>query len=104
MLVAPFESNEGATLHLQISAGWNHAFSLEPAKPGGVQVDVGDLQINMDPWSATRANGLKIELTETLTGTSFSFENPRAASWIRCENASWISPRSKIRMSGVANS
>ena len=72
------QSNHGATLHLQISAGWNHVFSLEQSKAGAVQVDVDGLQMNMDPWSATRANGLKIELNETLTGTSFSFDNPNA--------------------------
>ena len=71
-------SNEGATLHLQISAGWNHAFSLEQSKPGAIQIDVDGLQISMDPWSATRANGLKVELNDTLTGTSFSFDNPNA--------------------------
>ena len=71
-------SNDGATLHLQISAGWNHAFSLEQSKPGVIQIDVGGLQISMDPWTATRADGLKVELNETLTGTSFSFDNPNA--------------------------
>jgi monothiol glutaredoxin len=71
-------SNEGATLHLQISAGWDHAFSLEQSKPGLIQVDAGGLQISMDPWTATRADGLKVELNETLTGTSFSFDNPNA--------------------------
>jgi monothiol glutaredoxin len=71
-------SNEGATLHLKISAGWNHAFSLEQSPPGAIQVDVDGLQISLDPWSATRANGLKVELNDTLTGTSFSFDNPNA--------------------------
>jgi monothiol glutaredoxin len=72
------ESNQGATLHLKISAGWDHAFSLEQTPPGSIQVEVGGLPIGLDPWSATRANGLKVELNETLTGTSFSFENPNA--------------------------
>jgi monothiol glutaredoxin len=71
-------SNEGATLHLQISAGWHHAFSLEQSKPGVIQVEVEGLPISLDPWSATRANGLKIDLNESLTGTSFSFDNPNA--------------------------
>jgi len=71
-------SNEGATLHLQVSAGWNHSFSLEQSPPGAIAVEVDGLEISMDPWSATRANGLRVELNETLTGTSFSFDNPNA--------------------------
>jgi monothiol glutaredoxin len=71
-------SNEGATLHLKISAGWHHSFSLEQSKPGAIQIEFEGLPISMDPWSATRANGLKVELNETLTGTSFSFDNPNA--------------------------
>jgi len=72
------QSHEGATLHMQIRAGWDHTLSLEQNKSGAIQVDVGDIQIHLDPWSASRADGLQIELNETLTGTSFTFDNPNA--------------------------
>jgi len=72
------QSRDGVSLHLQISAGWNHTLGLEQNKTGAIQVDVDDFQIYLDPWSASRANGLRIELNETLTGTSFAFDNPNA--------------------------
>jgi monothiol glutaredoxin len=72
------QSQEGANLHLQISAAWNHILSLDPSKTGAVQVEIAGIPIHMDPWSAARAGGLGIELDETLTGKSFVFENPNA--------------------------
>ncbi len=78
VMKSALQSQEDAALHLQISAGWVHTLNLETSKTGAVQVDVGDIQIHLDPWSASRAAGLRIELNETLTGKSFSFENPNA--------------------------
>lgn len=72
------ESQAGAALHLQISAGWLHTLSLAQPSDGAITASVGDLVIHLDPWSAGRADGLRIELQEGLTGTSFSFDNPNA--------------------------
>jgi monothiol glutaredoxin len=72
------ESQAGAAIHLQISAGWLHTLSLAQPNENAVKVKVDDLVICLDPWSAGRADGLRIELQEGLTGTSFSFDNPNA--------------------------
>ena len=65
-------------LHLQIDAGWAHALSLSEPKPGGVEAQVGELTLRMDPWSAERAEGLSIDMAEEFAGTRFVFENPNA--------------------------
>ncbi|RMF98571.1 MAG: Grx4 family monothiol glutaredoxin [Gammaproteobacteria bacterium] len=67
-----------ASLRLQIDAGWGHRMSLEPEKPGDVSVESAGIRICMDPWTATRADGLRIDLEEDLGGTRFRFENPNA--------------------------
>ena len=72
------DSQPGHVLHLQINAGWSHAISLGADKGSSVQVSVGDIQIHMDPWSAARADGLKMVMEEDLTGTRFAFDNPNA--------------------------
>lgn len=65
-------------LHLQIDAGWSHKISLGASTGNAIQTTVGDIQIHLDPWSAERADGLKMTMEEDLTGTRFSFENPNA--------------------------
>jgi monothiol glutaredoxin len=72
------DSQPGHVLHLQINAGWSHTISLGAIKGSAVQAAIGDIEIHMDPWSATRADGLNMILEEDLTGTRFSFDNPNA--------------------------
>jgi monothiol glutaredoxin len=71
------ESQPTMTLHLQINAGWEHEFSLAP-EGQGIAVESNGITICLDPWSAERANGLRIELEENLAGTAFNFDNPNA--------------------------
>jgi len=71
-------SNAGAALHLQITADRTHQISLDPNSQGAVQVQAGDIELHMDPWTAARANGLNMILEEDLTGTRFCFDNPNA--------------------------
>jgi len=72
------DSQPGHVLHLQINAGWSHTISLGANKGSAVQATVSDIHIHMDPWSAARADGLKMIMEEDLTGTRFSFDNPNA--------------------------
>ncbi len=65
-------------LHLDIDAAWQHKLSLAPAAPDAITVTVGDIDIMLDNWAASRADGLHIDLVETLTGTGFRFDNPNA--------------------------
>jgi len=70
-------------IHLQIDAGWSHTLSLGPTGPQNVHVEAGGIRLQLDPWSAARANGLRIELEETLSGTRFAFDNPNAPPPVR---------------------
>ena len=72
------DSQPGHALHLQIDAGWSHKISLGADKGSAVRAKAGDIEIHMDPWSAARADGLKMVMEEDLTGTRFSFDNPNA--------------------------
>jgi monothiol glutaredoxin len=72
------EEQPGHALHLQIDAGWTHKISLGADKGNAVEVSVGEIRLHMDPWSAARADGLKMTMQEDLTGTRFCFDNPNA--------------------------
>lgn len=72
------ESQAGVAIHLQIDAGWQHSMSLQPPTGQGPTVEAAGITIHMDPWTAGRASGLRIDLQETLQGTRFGFDNPNA--------------------------
>lgn len=71
-------SQPNMALHLQIDAAFNHSLSLSPPKPGSIEAQAGDVTLRLDPWSAARAGGLKIDMEEQLAGTRFVFDNPNA--------------------------
>jgi monothiol glutaredoxin len=71
---------EDLVIHLRIDAGWQHTLSLAPAQEDEIRVTAAGVEIYMDPWSASRADGLRIDMDETLQGTRFRFENPNAPS------------------------
>lgn len=68
----------GAALHLQISARWDTRLDLGPPSEQSVRVDMSDLPVFMDPSTARRADGLNIDLIDTLHGRSLHFDNPNA--------------------------
>jgi len=72
------ESQSGGILHLQISATWTHQIALDESRDGDICVTVSGIEFHMDPWTAARADGLKMILEEDLTGTRFIFDNPNA--------------------------
>ena len=72
------QDHAGTAIHLQIDAGWQHSFSLSRPSDQGVRVEVNGVALHMDPWTAGRADGLSIDLEESLQGTRFGFDNPNA--------------------------
>ena len=68
----------GAALHLNIDAGWNHEFSLAPAKGHEIKVASNGVEINFDVASAQRAHGLVLDMAETSEGVGFKITNPNA--------------------------
>lgn len=69
---------EGMAIHLRIDASWQHSLNLAPLTGKEQCVSVADVDLYMDAWTAGRADGLAIDMEETLQGTRFRFDNPNA--------------------------
>lgn len=87
------QGHPNMAIHLRIDAGWGHQLSLAPPADGALPVALGAVTLMLDPWSATRAAGLHIDLAEQLTGTSFTFDNPNAPPPVRTMTASELKGR-----------
>jgi monothiol glutaredoxin len=72
------DKNPGKAICLRINGSWKHSMSLEAPRPGSISVSAGPITIDVDPWSATRADGLSIDVMESVQGRGFRFDNPNA--------------------------
>ncbi len=72
------DQREGMAIHLRIDAGWQHTLNLAPLTGAELYTTAGDIDLYMDPWTASRADGLRIGLDESMQGTHFVFDNPNA--------------------------
>jgi len=66
------------TVHVRIDARWQTDFVLAPTRADEICADANGIAVLMDPSTAQRANGLFVDVIETLQGSGFSFENPNA--------------------------
>ncbi len=78
IMVNALRSRPGDAIHLRINAGFDHSLSLAPPRAGSLDVTSGPVTLQVDRWSATRADGLTIRVRESLQGQGFSFDNPNA--------------------------
>jgi len=78
IMVNAGQSRPGQTIHLKIDAAFEHSMTLGPPRPGSLDVASGPVGLQIDRWSAARADGLRIRVKEALQGQGFSFENPNA--------------------------
>lgn len=78
IMEAALRDHPGTAVHLKIDAGFGHALSLTPPKPGSVEIAAGSLTLRADALSAGRARGLRIDVRESLQGQGFDFQNPQA--------------------------
>jgi monothiol glutaredoxin len=67
-----------AVLHLQINARWETRFNLGRPSEHAIRIDVSDISVLMDPSTADRADGLHVDITDTMQGRGLRFENPNA--------------------------
>ena len=72
------EQQDGAALHLQISARWEVRLDLGPPRERAVRVEVSGVPVYMDPSTAGRADGLMIDVVDSLQGKTLHFEIPNA--------------------------
>ena len=72
------EKNPGKAICLRINGSWKHSLSLEAPRPGSMTVSVAPITIDVDSWSAMRADGLSIDVLDSVQGRGFRFDNPSA--------------------------
>jgi len=72
------DKNPGKAICLRINGSWKHSMSLEAPRPGSINVSVEPITIDVDPWSAIRADGLSIDVMDSVQGRGFRFDNPNA--------------------------
>jgi monothiol glutaredoxin len=70
--------HEGLAVHLRINASWQHVMALTPPGEQELCARIGAVDLYMDPWTASRADGLVIDMEETLQGRRFRFDNPNS--------------------------
>lgn len=73
----------GNAVRLRVDATWNHTLSLGAPTETDVLVTAGMIELLMDRWTAARADGLRIRMEETISGTRFEFDNPNAPPPVR---------------------
>jgi monothiol glutaredoxin len=72
------ESNPGMFAHLSIDARWQHGFSLGPAEGHEVKAESNGIVVLMDVSTAQKAQGLSVDMEDTVQGQAFKVGNPNA--------------------------
>ena len=72
------QGGEALELHLQIDARYQNNLHLAPVNPGEIEIKGAELSLFMDPLTAQRAAGLRIDVVDTPEGQGFHIENPNA--------------------------
>jgi monothiol glutaredoxin len=67
-------------LHLRVDARFESTLFLGPAGPGEVEVETNGVTIRIDPVSAPRAQGVRIDTVTQGDRSGFAVENPNAPS------------------------
>ncbi len=80
--VTEAQASEPGTLRLEISADFEHALSIDEARPDDFQIDLAGFTLLVDPGSAVRAEGVSIDY-ESKNGGGFSIENPNEPPKVR---------------------
>lgn len=68
----------GRELHLSVDASFQSHLSIAPRTQADVEAITPDLVLLLDPISASRADGITIDVAETPDGQAFKVSNPNA--------------------------
>lgn len=72
----------GRELHLSVDAAFQSNLSIAPRTPADVEAilsgNKAELTVLLDPMSASRANGITIDVADTPNGQAFQVDNPNA--------------------------
>jgi len=77
------EAQKGEVLRLAIDASFQYDLCFGGVEPDDVVVATSGLELAMDPRTARRANGVKIDFVEGAHGVGFKIENPNKGSPIK---------------------
>ena len=69
---------EGRPLHLRVDARFQTGLFFGPEADGDFAVSAGGVTLHVDPMSATRADGLTIDVEDSGDGPGFRIDNPNA--------------------------
>lgn len=68
----------GRELHLSVDATFQSHLSIAPRTPADVEALTDGVLILLDPISASRADGISIDVSDTPNGQAFKVDNPNA--------------------------
>jgi monothiol glutaredoxin len=77
-LAAEQHGSEGRELHLSVDPTFQANLSIAPRSPADVEAITSGVVILLDPISASRADGITIDVSETPNGQAFKVDNPNA--------------------------
>jgi len=67
---------EGSELHLGIDAKFQNKLYFAPVSDGTLDVESNGFTVHLDPFSASRANGVTIDAVDNPEGSAFRIDNP----------------------------
>lgn len=70
------KSSDEEGIRITISPSFEHGLSFDQAEADDFKVNFGDVKLVIDPYSAARADGLKIDFITDKLDAGFSFDNP----------------------------
>ncbi|MEJ2693331.1 MAG: iron-sulfur cluster assembly accessory protein [Candidatus Thiodiazotropha sp.] len=69
-------------------SGMQYGMELEEAAKGDdTIVEVGDLKLFVDPYSAPLLKGVTVDFLDSMEGSGFKFDNPNASASCGCGNS-----------------
>ena len=82
-IVEYMQRNPGGEVHLTIDAQYQPSLGLSPRQGNEIEAESNGVTVLMDLATAQRAEGIRIDLTETPTGTGFRIDNPNAPGQVK---------------------
>jgi monothiol glutaredoxin len=68
----------GRELHLSVDATYQSHLAISPRTPADIEAITSGVTLLLDPISASRADGIRIDVADTPNGQAFQVENPNA--------------------------
>jgi len=77
------DAEAGLALHLSIDARYQAQFHLAEAEAASIRSESNGIAIYMDPGTAQRARGVRIDWADTVQGSGLVIDNPNAPAGVK---------------------